>query len=425
KQLRSAVYGIMKYYVQRNIHIEELNALISSISTFATSNDIIAQELLEFILVLLYPPSISTDETIGFLCEPDMIKSFYVLLTIDNLTPETKEIVLKIIKCLMNSQPVRTQSRLDTNQIGFGGIIARFAPEALTTSFVRELFDVIITSDSSIDVNQVNMALQRCSTASLDVRYVALHKLMACFVADASVCRSYANSQGWQETLTHFFVKFRDSMSMKTSIADLSTDSGRESFYDSSARSSVANTSENLEDVADEQLLRQFDLSPTTTEYNLTIVSQTSSSDSAVASIGNTNDDLTSMSSCTGDRESNERAGRLASEIRLILGEFIGATSTMNSSSSVASWANPKDDGLLEEFYEILILIIVMLLWNGITGSDNEAWTKRGQVFAALRHLDHYQEFYLPLVCIEQRILELCMEACLNDLKINGGTVVI
>ncbi|CAF4972978.1 unnamed protein product, partial [Rotaria magnacalcarata] len=56
-----------------------------------------------------------------------MIKSFYALLTIDNLTPETKEIVLKIIKCLMNSQPVRTQSRLDTNQIGFGGIIARFA----------------------------------------------------------------------------------------------------------------------------------------------------------------------------------------------------------------------------------------------------------------------------------------------------------
>ncbi|CAF2002682.1 unnamed protein product, partial [Rotaria magnacalcarata] len=266
-----------------------------------------AQELLEFILVLLYPPSISTDETIGFLCEPDMIKSFYALLTIDNLTPETKEIVLKIIKCLMNSQPVRTQSRLDTNQIGFGGIIARFAPEALTTSFVRELFDVIITSDSSIDVNQVNMALQRCSTASLDVRYVALHKvrkiitlpfdyilffqLMACFVADASVCRSYANSQGWQETLAHFFVKFRGSMSMKTSIADLSTDSGRESFYDSLARSSVANTSENLEDVADEQFLRQFDLSPTTTEDNLTIVSQTSSSDSTVASIGNTNDD--------------------------------------------------------------------------------------------------------------------------------------
>ncbi|CAF3433444.1 unnamed protein product [Rotaria socialis] len=45
----------------------------------------------------------------------------------------------------------------------------------------------------------------------------------------------------------------------------------------------------------------------------------------------------------------------------------------------------------------------------------------RGQVFSALRYLHHDFEFYLPLVYIKRRILELSMETYLNELKINGG----
>ncbi|CAF4300085.1 unnamed protein product, partial [Rotaria magnacalcarata] len=50
--------------------------------------------------------------------------------------------------------------------------------------------------------------MKLCSAASLDVRYVAMRKLMSCFIAHPSVCRSYIKSHGWQETLAHFFVKF-------------------------------------------------------------------------------------------------------------------------------------------------------------------------------------------------------------------------
>jgi hypothetical protein len=150
KQLRSAIYGIIKYYIQRHIHIEEINALISSISTLSTSTDIITQELLEFILALLDPPLASTDTTIGLLCEPNMTENFYALLTINHLSIKTKEIVLKIIKYLIGSrrvpQQVRTQLRLETNQIGFGGIISGLAPNELSVSIVREILNLIINS---------------------------------------------------------------------------------------------------------------------------------------------------------------------------------------------------------------------------------------------------------------------------------------
>jgi hypothetical protein len=150
KQLRSAVYGIIKYYVQRHIRIEELNSLLSSISTLSTLNDVITQELLEFILTLIDPPSVSTDTTIGLLCEPNMTENLYALLTINILSSKTKEIVLKIIKYLIASkrvpQQVRTQLRLETNQIGFGGIISGLAPDELSVSIVREILNLIINS---------------------------------------------------------------------------------------------------------------------------------------------------------------------------------------------------------------------------------------------------------------------------------------
>ncbi len=50
-------------------------------------------------------------------------------------------------------------------------------------------------------------------------------------------------------------------------------------------------------------------------------------------------------------------------------------TSTEDTSFFVPSSANTEDGGLLEELCETLILTIVMILWKGVNGSDDEAWT--------------------------------------------------
>ncbi|CAF4197890.1 unnamed protein product [Rotaria socialis] len=497
KQLRSAVYGIMKYYVQRNIHMEELNAVISSISTFSTSNDIITQELLEFNLALLYPPSISTDGTIGLLCEPNMIEGLYSLLTVNNLTIKTKEIVLKIIKCLMDSrrvpQQVRTQLRLETNHIGFGGIISDLAPESLSVSIIREILNLIINSDSSIDVDQLNIVLKLCSAASLDVRYVAMRKLMSCFIAHPSVCRSYVKSHGWQETLAHFFVKFRRSISTQSSQCLISSNASNEflavgntdqnndpdkenstsrsndkiNFENLSTRPQLFETSLSSDDRKQERTVRQLDLSPIADENAHTNLNRTVSSSAqelltpksrrtsinpfidskdgtpeflqrnsedfqpntfvtvttplqsspashedlvSIVKKENSTDDLTSMNGSNDALFPLPRSTTITS-----------VASTEDTSFFVPSPTNPEDGGLLEELCETLILTIVMVLWKGIVGSDDEAWTSRGQIFSALRYLHRDHEFYLPLVYIERRILELCMETCLNDLKINGA----
>ena len=45
----------------------------------------------------------------------------------------------------------------------------------------------------------------------------------------------------------------------------------------------------------------------------------------------------------------------------------------------------------------------------------------RAQIFSALRRLRREYDLYLPLDLIERRILELSMEACLNDAKGDKG----
>ncbi|CAF0830697.1 unnamed protein product [Rotaria sp. Silwood1] len=526
KNLRSAIYGIIKYFVQRHIRIEELNALLSSISNLSKSNDIITQELLDFILALIDPPSTSTDTTIGLLCEPNMTESLYTLLTFSNLTSKTKEIALKIIKCLVTSrrvpQQVRTQLRLETNHIGFGGITSDLTPEELTVSMIREILNLIINSDSSIDVDQLNIVLILCSAASLDVRYVAMRKLLTCFIQHPSVCQSYAKCHGWQETLAHFFVKSRRSISMQlsqyltssnvsndvptTSTADQNVDSSRknsnDAIIDSSNRRAslmppqISETLLSPQYLTQERFTQQLDLSPSIDENTLINFSKrfasprpSIASDSAftttsalsdnkettpeffrglsddfqqntigtrmsslrlsstshedlisLAKKENSTDDFTSMAGSSGslcqlprtttitsikhlysDEENNLQSGRLGPEVRQILGWIIGVTSTEDVSFFVPSPTSPEDGGLLEELCETLILTIVMVLWKGITGSDDETWMIRSQIFSALRYLHRDYEFYLPIVYIERRILELSMETCLNDLKSSGA----
>jgi hypothetical protein len=140
----------MKYFLYSHIRLKDLNPILSTISTLSVSNDIITYELLDFILGLLDPPSITTETTIECLSESNIIESLYALLVVYNLSSETKEIVFKIMKCFLQSkrvsQQIRAQLRLETNHIGFGGIISGIAFNELNQSIVEEILNLIITS---------------------------------------------------------------------------------------------------------------------------------------------------------------------------------------------------------------------------------------------------------------------------------------
>jgi hypothetical protein len=188
----------MKYFTQNHIHVKELNAILSSISTLSTSNDVITHELLYFILLSLDSPLTTIETTNGLLSDPNTVEELYSLLIVNNLSCETKEILLKIMKYFIGSnrvsQLVRAQLRLETNHIGFGGIISGMSRDELNLSIVQDILHLITSSsmfiisteitkhlfcisDSLIAVHHLNVVLTLCSAASLDVRYIAMRRV--------------------------------------------------------------------------------------------------------------------------------------------------------------------------------------------------------------------------------------------------------
>lgn len=115
------------------------------------------------------------------------VEQLYSLLVVPSLSGETKTKVLKLlnylIECEQISKESRARLRLETNQIGFGGIISGLALNELNPSLVQEILQLIFTSteghDASLqqDHHHLNTVLTLCSAASFGVRYVAIRKV--------------------------------------------------------------------------------------------------------------------------------------------------------------------------------------------------------------------------------------------------------
>ncbi|CAF0892895.1 unnamed protein product [Rotaria sordida] len=492
QQLRHAIYGIIQYFIENHVNKQDLNVLLSTISILSISNDVITHELLDFILLLLGSSSILTEKIIEFLCEPNMIEGLYSLLVLTDLSSETKEIVLKIMKYFIESkyisQQIRSQLRLETDHIGFGGIISRMARSELNQSIIQEIFDIIITSNSSIAIYHLNIVLTLCSAASLNVRCIVVRKLMTYFISNPSACHSYAKCHGWQETLAHFFVKTRRSSLVNllpngTVTHDVSSTYKNDQNLNSSQGSSdhmnitdnnlhlestmisdiVPSSDDLLQETHDQKLDLSF-MDNITTDFDSRLP-YTSSENSLASSyldisvnLLSDKDDLTTdfrrysnetimtaSQSNSGSKEdllslfktevSNDNLMEMVrknSDLSSLLSQTTIHTSINNTQDSTTYIRSSittddddddddGDDNILEEMCETLILVVVMILWKGIVDCDDASWIIRGQIFSALRHLHREHDLYLPLDYIERRILELSMEACLNDIKLDGG----
>ncbi|CAF1245717.1 unnamed protein product [Adineta ricciae] len=417
-ELREVIYEILRYLFQNQISSKTLNIFLSTISVVSNSNDELTSELLEFLSGSL--THLPNDGIIEQLCEPNMAEGLYALLTSNNLTSRTKELVLRILKTCLESQRIsqsaRAQLRLETNHIGFGGIISGIAIDMFNELIVEEILDLIIASNSAAAVHHLNVVLTLCSAGSINVRFISMRKLMAFFLSHENACHLYAKCHGWQETLAHFFVQTRRLMSHvhhNSSPAILSLDTQVQRL--SSIRNNVNQHRASIPifDVSSPDGLsdEKFDLSLIKDQEDLN--SSQTFTITPTQSINDSKEDL--LSSLKPENSNEELNGMIGGP------DDSRGKSVDNLRSHIRASDDQTDGDLLEEMCETLILAIVMILWKGIVGHDDAAWMNRGQMFSALRHLQREYDLYISLEYIERRILELSMETCLNEMKSEKG----
>jgi len=69
------------------------------------------------------------------------------------------------------------------------------------------------------------------------------------------------------------------------------------------------------------------------------------------------------------------------------------------------------------DLYEKIISLIFRLMWDGVSGSNEEAWKDRCQIFSSLNRLAKDFILIKPLEFIELHLVEMCLQRLISDSK--------
>ncbi|CAH1788242.1 unnamed protein product [Owenia fusiformis] len=77
---------------------------------------------------------------------------------------------------------------------------------------------------------------------------------------------------------------------------------------------------------------------------------------------------------------------------------------------------NDETNEKTEELCQTLMIILITIMWKGVSGSDKSAWLQRCQVFSVLQSISHHHDLLLPENEVKRRLLELLLQACIADI---------
>ena len=129
RNLRNSFFGLIKYYAQKEIKINELNSIISFLAI--TRNVLFQNDLLDMLINLLEAPN-SSDQLYLLLFEPNIADGLYALIVQTDISEAIQKKLLKLIKILLKSKKVydKSKSRLRLEECGtYAGLISKLNSE--------------------------------------------------------------------------------------------------------------------------------------------------------------------------------------------------------------------------------------------------------------------------------------------------------
>ncbi|XP_013384976.1 neurobeachin-like protein 1 [Lingula anatina] len=75
------------------------------------------------------------------------------------------------------------------------------------------------------------------------------------------------------------------------------------------------------------------------------------------------------------------------------------------------------------ELMQNVLISLLCVLWEGVEGSDSEAWKVRGQVFSSIKYLARRCELVMESRIIQRKLIEMMLKACRTQLLHAGQAV--
>ncbi|XP_055695703.1 neurobeachin-like protein 1 [Lutzomyia longipalpis] len=380
KSIRVALMDIVRYYIQKEINIKEVGALLNFLAT--GKNEGVLIELID--LITTHMEANCKDQIFLLMLEPQNAELLYCMLLEKTFTVALHNAVLKLIWCLLTTKWVsqRHKSYLTLQyksvigQSLYPGLLTYLFPLRLEDEIILNLAEQMLFNNSESGFCGILYLINNLQYRDLSLKLEISRKLLTTlFTKQNSAMVLIAQQKGWQQAITKLLVKKSINIDMKTSDVD---------FISFDEKTPV--------EARDFQFDENFSLSEAMDAMEVF------DSDNMSLHSTSTVSEVNSLASPTP-------TGKVASD-----------------PPSTVSVALPEMENTVSEEEQLVWLItniVFTILWQGIP-DKKESWKAAGEIIASINFLALTNELYCSHLVLRLRLLEMTVQACLIDIGEGG-----
>ncbi|XP_041374666.1 neurobeachin-like protein 1 [Gigantopelta aegis] len=466
RTIRVSLVNLIKFYIVKDITIDELASIISFLTVVKQEN--IICEILDLLLSLLERHN-KYDQLYLLLLEPHMSELLYVLLTYSNYTVGFYEKIIKVLHRLLKTDRVyeKSKNRLRLLDVGHYGLVCLMQGYQLSVGVVKQLINQVSYTETAQTYSAVLAILTLFHNGGFDVKLEASRQLLQILVSKLGAAKAFAKQLCWHETIVRLLVQGpltvnAESMNSGVEVTDncltlngqtlnplveVRENTGEKEMCISceppTAPSGgatrptdldIANNANNNNCSMTSSLgtglssntplfiqAQRDDLLPSSDEDRSRSMSRsTSTSTEDVSSPQSGHRRSSPIPANTSDRSDSPtlRARRLSAAQTETLKQ---ALENIGVRASVSGLTEHTE--LSEELCENLLVALVTIAWKGTEGSDRQAWKVRGQVFACLDFISESHILIRPKNELKRRLFEMMLHSCTSDIKDAGQPI--
>ncbi|RNA18008.1 neurobeachin [Brachionus plicatilis] len=397
RNLRNSLFGLIKYYAQKDIRISELNAMISFVSI--TKNHLLQNDLLEVLIVLLEAPN-SSDQLFLLLFEPNMADGLYSMLVQHDLNETTQHKLLRLFRILIKSKKVyeKNKSRIRLEDCGtYAGLISKITSELSHYCYFNHCFNHNLPlellrnflQDENSAPNFDNLwhilgmlvftPVQMIGDLDLLVkaRTEACEEILRYLSSSPSTIRSFTQTPAWQDTICQFVCcKRRDEPNPASNLPPIVVSSSSKINGSSDEMTNLCNETADWENMEingsnEKQLDKNEVLTSTPSQIQKKIAAKATSS----LNKNRINNKMKKIAKANSNDEYDcSKIDKEDSQQKMDSFSFSSPDFNSTGKNHEARKDQLAKNQEIDELLEKVLYLINKLMWESVQGSSIEDW---------------------------------------------------
>nr|XP_040227141.2 neurobeachin-like protein 1 isoform X2 [Anopheles coluzzii] len=479
KMVRESLLRIVKYYIQKEVNIKEISAILTFLTT--TKHEATVGEIIDMLVLLIEGKHVK-DQIFLLMYEPHMAEAMYMLFIDRHFGSEVHMKLIKFITGMLCTKRISAKHKaalrlydttIECHSL-YPGLFSFMLPFQLEPHVILGLLDLNLSSDTEMGYAGALCLMYHSNLLELSLKLEIARRLMTSTFTKPKAPQMIAKQVGWQESIARLLIKKpvenrseegaeKGKQNLLTDMDEVVKRESESSAAGPGADDLIVFDEENLElhvqesgkqpnsFMSEAATVLEHEIKELADTVQEAVVDNIASSITSVYSvirqktsdIQDTIGSLTlsfeesagrkkksSLSSSSEENVSLDESGSLAGGTASMVVEDLQSTKSgeeldSSAGNSVDS-ASEKyaDDNEEENLVCSVSSSLFTILWRGVENS-NDSWQERGQVMACINLIALNNELYCSHLALRLRILEMGVQAALMDLAENAHLALI